>query len=138
MRYLLSFGCWVLVAFCGFSIAGCVLERDMPPPTAGPLDSTIRASTGLSTGKVKFTGPVTFQIGGANNTVNATAMAKVKAPVATAPHAASTDASKKTSGLPWWLVGVLGLVASLAGIGWLAIRFRQIPLQCIKSTSVSE
>lgn len=98
--------------------SSCTLERAVPPATAGPLDSLVRAQTGLSTGKIKITGPVTFQIGGAGNTATSTAIAKAKAPVATAPHAAATDASTK-AGTPWQ---VLAGLAALGFVGGFVVR----------------
>ena len=107
MRYLVAIS-------CGLLLSSCTLERDLPPPTAGPLDSTIRASVGLSTRKVKFAGPVTFQIGGTNNTATSTAIAKAKAPVAAAPHAAATATTTK-AGMPWWVYAGLALLAAAGG-----------------------
>jgi len=104
-----------LVVSCWLLVAGCALERDLPPPTAGPLDSTLRAA-GLTTGKVKFTGPVTLQIGGTGNTATTTAIAKAKAPVASAPHATATEATTKASA-PWWLYAGGAALALL--VGWL-------------------
>lgn len=107
MRYLTAIACLLL--------SSCALERDVPPASAGPIDSLVRAKVGLSTGKVKFAGPVTFQIGGAGNT--ATAIAKVKAP------AAGASATSKASS-PWWVYAglvTLGLVAGFVGRGKLKI-----------------
>ena len=109
MQKLVVFSCWLL-------LSSCALERDVPPPTAGPLDLAIRASVGLSTRKVKFTGPVTIQIGGTGNNAASTAIAKAKAPVASAPHAAATATTTK-AGPPWWLYA--GLAALAAAGGWL-------------------
>jgi len=108
MKKLLVVSCWLLVA-------GCVTERDLPPPTAGPLDSTLRAA-GLTTRKVKFTGPVTLQVGGSGNTATTTAIAKAKAPVASAPHATGALATTK-AGAPWWVYA--GGTALLLLAGWL-------------------
>lgn len=105
----------LLVVSCWLLVAGCALERDLPPPTAGPLDSTLRAA-GLTTRKVKFTGPVTLQVGGTGNVATTTAIEKAKAPVASAPHATATEATTKTGPL-WWVYAGLGLLA-VAG-GWL-------------------
>jgi len=96
-------------------LAGCALERDVPLATAGPLDSTLRAA-GLHTGKVKFNGPVTLQIGGSGNTATTTAIAKAKAPVASAPHATATESTTKF-GPPWWVYAGGTALALLAG--WL-------------------
>ncbi|MGI4865449.1 MAG: hypothetical protein ACRYFZ_16115 [Janthinobacterium lividum] len=103
------------------TVASCATSQDVPAPTAGPLDSAIRAKTGLTTGKIKFNGPVTFQIGGTNNTASATSVAKAKAPVAAAPHAAATDASTR-AGTPWYVFAALVLIG--AGVGaWLRGKF---------------
>lgn len=107
MKYPLLLGAWLL--------SGCALERHVPIATAGPLDSTLRAA-GLTTGKVKFTGPVTLQIGGSGNTATTTAIAKAKAPVASAPHAIATEATTK-AGPPWWAYAGGFLLSLLAG--WL-------------------
>lgn len=103
----------LLAISCGLLLSGCALERDLPPPAAGPLDSTLRAA-GLATRKVKFTGPVTIQLGGTGNTATSTAIEKAKAPVATAPHAA---ASTTKAGPPWWVYAGGAALALLAG--WL-------------------
>jgi len=92
-------------------LVGCATERELPALTAGPLDSTLRAA-GLSPRKVKFTGPVTLQVGGTGNT----ATAKAKAPVASAPHATATAATTKASA-PWWLYAGGAALALL--VGWL-------------------
>lgn len=110
----------LVVISCGLLLGSCTLERELPPPTAGPLDSTLRAA-GLTTGKVKFSGPVTLQIGGINNTASATTVAKAKAPIAAAPAAVATDASKK-GGTPWQVFAVLGVLCLAGGI-WLGSKF---------------
>ncbi len=107
MRYLAILGCSLL--------SSCALERAVPAVTAGPLDSTLRAA-GLTTRKVKFTGPVTLQVGGTNNTATTTAIAKAKAPVASAPHATATEATTKASA-PWPVYAGGAALALLAG--WL-------------------
>ena len=109
-----------LVVSCWLLVAGCATVRELPPPTAGPLDSTLRTA-GLSPRKVKFTGPVTLQVGGTNNTASATTVAKAKAPVAAAPAAVATDASKK-GGTPWQVFAVLGVLCLAGGI-WLGSKF---------------
>lgn len=90
----------------------CATERDVPPAAAGPIDSTLRAA-GLPAGKIKFTGPVTIQLGGTNNTATATTVTKPKAPVAAAPHAVATETTTK-AGLPWYVYVAAALV--LAGV----------------------
>jgi hypothetical protein len=102
MRYLLLTSCLLL--------GGCALERDLPAITAGPLDSTLRAA-GLTTGKVKFNGPVTLQIGGTGNVATTTALAKAKAPVATAPHA-TASAPAAPAGPPWYVYAGLVLLGA--------------------------
>jgi hypothetical protein len=102
----------------GLLLSGCALERDVLPATAGgPLDSLVRAKVGLRTDKVKFTGPVTIQIGGAGNTASSTALAKAKAPVAAAPYAAATQ-TRPSGSTAWWLFSVVGSLGLLLGV-WL-------------------
>jgi redox-regulated HSP33 family molecular chaperone len=104
--------CFLLIAWL---LSGCALERDMPAATAGALDSTLRIAE-LSTGKVKFNGLVTLQIGGAGNVATTTAIAKAKAPVASAPHATATESTTK-AGPPWWVYAGGGALLLVAG--WL-------------------
>lgn len=115
----------------------------MPLAVAGPLDSTFRASTGLRTGRVKFKGPVTFQVvAGTNNTTTAAVATKPSGPlatgaaqaqdntkagqhggaVATAPSA--TAGATTRTGLPTWQVMAGGLVLLLLLLAWLAYKFR--------------
>lgn len=135
-RLLLAISCLLL-------LAGCALEYDVPPATAGPLDSAFRASTGLSTGKVKFTGPVTFQIvSGTGNTTTATALTKPAGPVATGASqaqdftkagqqggalatgpGASAGATTRT-GVPTWQLVAGGVVLLLLLLASLAYKFR--------------
>jgi hypothetical protein len=104
----------------GLLLGSCATEYEVPAAVAGPIDSTFRA-TGLSPRKVKFTGPVTLQIGGTNNTATATAIAKAKAPVAAAPHAVATETTTK-AGTPWYVYAAL--VVGGIGLGlWLAHKF---------------
>jgi hypothetical protein len=117
MRCLLLF----LVAW---QLSSCALERNVPAAAAGPLDSTLRAA-GLSTGKVKFTGPVTLQIGGSGNTATSTAIAKAKAPVAAAPYAVATQ-PKPQSSTAWRLVAVAGSLVLLLGV-WLGAHIGSFP-----------
>lgn len=99
-----------LLLVASLTLASCALERDVPPATAGPLDSLVRAKVGLSTRKVKFAGPVTFQIGGTGNT--ATSLAKPKGPVASAPGATAT-ATK--AGPPWYVFAGLAALVFAGG-----------------------
>jgi len=101
-------------------LSSCALERDVPAATAGPLDSTLRAA-GLTTGKVKFNGPVTLQIGGSGNVATTTTIAKVKAPVAAAPHATATETTTR-AGTPWSVYAALVLVGAVVG-AWLRGKF---------------
>lgn len=105
----------LLVSSCGLLLSSCTLARELTPPTAGPFDSTLRVA-GLPTRKVKFTGPVTLQVGGTGNTAATTAIARAKAPVASAPHATATEAITK-AGPPWWVYA--GGAALLLLAGWL-------------------
>lgn len=130
----------LLLISCCLLLAGCALEYEVPAATAGPLDAAFRASTGLSTGKVKFKGPVTFQVvTGTNNTTTAAVATKPGGPVATgagqaqdftkvgqhggalatAPGA-SAGATTRTGVPTWQLVagGVLVLLLLLAGLAY--------------------
>lgn len=107
----------LLASACAL-LTSCASSYEVPAALAGPIDSTVRAA-GLSTGKIKFQGPVTFQVGGTNNTASTTAVGKAKGPTATAPHAVATDASTKASGPAWWVFALVG-VAAIAAWEWLS------------------
>lgn len=126
-----------LLASC-LLLAGCATSADVPTVLSQPVDSAVQEQaaavaaqqvvTQLSTGKVKFKGAVTIQLGGTGNTANATNAPRAKAPVAAGPHATATDASKK-GGTPWQVFAALGLVCvgvgvwlgtKLGGVTWLA------------------
>ena len=92
-------------------LSGCATQERIPAALDARLDSALTAGGVPPLRKVKFTGPVTFQIGGAGN--NATAITKAKAPVASAPHAAATAST--ASGPPWWLYLGGGLLLALGG-----------------------
>ena len=132
-RLLVFFCAWVLL-LGGWLLAGCALEYAVPPATAGPLDSTARAA-GLSAGKVKFKGPVTFQVvSGTGNTTTAATTTKPAGPVATgasqaqdftkagqqggavatAPNA--TAGATTRTGVPIWLWLGGGLLLVLAAV----------------------
>ena len=99
-------------------LSNCATQERIPAALDAKVDSALTAAGVPPLRKVKFTGPVTFQIGGTGN--NATAIAKARAPVASAPHA-SAEATK--SGPPWWVyLGIAGL--ALAGGFVLRGRFK--------------
>lgn len=112
----------LLLAACALLLTSCATTAELPPATAGPLDSTLR-SAGLSTGKIKITGPVTFQVGGTGNTAAPVATDNTKAgqrggAAATAPQAQATASTEK-SGPAWWVLGLVGVVA-IAAWEWLS------------------
>jgi hypothetical protein len=132
----------ILLFFCALVLSACALEYDVPPATAGPLDSTARAA-GLSAGKVKFKGPVTIQlVSGKGNTTTAASLTKPTGPVAngdgqaqdntkagqhggavaTAPNA-SAGATTRT-GTPAWQLVVGGVVLLLLLMASLLWKFR--------------
>lgn len=136
MRYLFALS-WLLL------VASCTTERFLAPATAGPLDSSARAA-GLSSRKVKFTGPVTFQVvSGTGNTTTAAALTKPAGPtatgasqaqdftkagqhggaLATAPGA-SAGATTRT-GVPTWQLVVGGVVLLLLLLLGLAYHYRR-------------
>ena len=102
----------------------CATERYAPAVDA-KVDSALVAAgiPPLSLRKIKLTGPVTIQFGGAGNT--ATAIGKAKSPVASAPHAEASAPVTK-SGPAWWVyVGIA--VLALAG-GFVVRGKLKIPL----------
>jgi len=102
-------------------LGGCAIQARIPAALDTKLDSALTAGGVPPLRKVKFTGPVTFQIGGAGNT--ATAIAKASGPVAAAPHA---SAAVEASRLPWW--GYLGGGLLLILGGFLLRGRLKIPL----------
>ena len=103
-------------------LAGCATEQRIPAAFDAKLDSALTAAGVPPLRKVKFTGPVTFQVGTGNV---ATTLTKAKAPVASAPHAAAAQA--KTSAGPPWYVYLGG--ASLLVLGGFVLRGRlRIPM----------
>lgn len=113
MRQLLAIGCLLL--------SSCATEYEVPAAVAGPIDSTFRAA-GLPARKIKFTAPVTIQMGGTNNTASATTVGKAKGPVAAAPAAVATNTSQKAGGTAWWQIGAISLVVGLLVGCWLRFR----------------
>ena len=103
-------------------LAGCAGSLPLTTTLSQPVDSTLQHQAaeqraralvqGLTTGKVKFKGPVTFQIGGTGNT--ATDAHKAKAPVAAAPHATASE-TKTSRGVPWQVYAGVALVLFAAG-----------------------
>jgi len=102
-------------------LGSCATEERIPAALDARVDSALTAAGVPPLRKLKFTGPVTFQIGGTGN--NATVIGKARAPVASAPHAA---ASATQAGPPWWVY--LG-IGALALAGGFVLRGRlKIPL----------
>jgi hypothetical protein len=120
MRLLFLLSSWLL-------LTSCALERDVVPASAGPLDSRVRPQVGLRTGKVKFNGPVTIQLGGAGNV--ATALTKAKAPVAAAPGASAEATSRM--GIPTWQLVMSGLVLLVLLLLGVVYKFRRRLLAAI-------
>jgi hypothetical protein len=120
MKFLLRLAGLLLLSALGWGTS-CATLSDVPAALSQPLDSSVQrqvAAAHLRTGKVKFTGPVTFQFGGSNNTATATNAAKAKAPVASAPHAAVMQASNKANSIAYWVVIALVCIG-LCLIIWL-------------------
>ncbi|MGI4870447.1 MAG: hypothetical protein ACRYFX_04625 [Janthinobacterium lividum] len=122
MRYLLF--CLLLAL-----LTSCAHGDELADVLSQPVDSTMQrqvtaarlAAGQLSTGRVKFNGPVVLQFGGTGNTATATDAHKAKAPVAAAPGAVAT-ATRTQGGPPWYVYVVLVLVGALGG-AWLRGRF---------------
>jgi hypothetical protein len=113
-RFLYGLAVALCLALAVASVTSCALESQVPPATAGSIDSLIRTRATMTGRKIKFNGPVTFQVGGKGNTASTTDIGKAKAPTATAPHAVATDVSKK-AGTPWWVFTVLVVVGGIGG-----------------------
>jgi hypothetical protein len=79
-------------------LSSCATEQRIPAALDARVDSALTAAGVPPLRKVKFTGPVTFQVGGTGNVATTTDASRAKAPVAAAPHA--TAAETKTS-VPW-------------------------------------
>jgi hypothetical protein len=109
---------WLLVVMSlVYWFSSCATEQRIPAAVDARVDSALTAAGVPPLRKVKFTGPVTFQIGGTGNV--ATTLTKAKAPVASAPHA---TASATKTGPPWWVYAGIGALA-LAGGFMLRGRF---------------
>jgi hypothetical protein len=133
-RLLLALSCLLL-------LAGCALEYDVPTATAGPLDSAFRAN-GLRTGKVKFKGTMTLQMGGSGNTASPTVVTRASAPVATGTGPAqdftkagqhggavatapgATAGATTRTGVPVWALVAGGFLLLLLLLLGLAVKFR--------------
>jgi hypothetical protein len=92
-------------------LSSCATEQRIPAAFDAKLDSALTAAGVPPLRKVKFTGPVTFQVGTGNV---ATAITKANGPVAAAPHATATEA-KTSAGLPWQVYAGAALVLVLGG-----------------------
>ena len=90
-------------------LGSCATEERIPAAFDAKVDSALTAAGVPPLRKVKFTGPVTFQVGTGNV---ATAITKAGAPVAAAPHA--TAAATKTS-VPWQVYAGGALLLALSG-----------------------
>jgi hypothetical protein len=107
----------ILLVVAGIALllvaASCTTER-YAPAIDHRVDSTLVAAglPPLSVRRVKFNGPVTFQVGGSNNT--ATQLGKAKAPLATAAHATVTAPVTK-AGVPWQVYAGGALLLLLLG-----------------------
>ena len=91
-------------------LSSCATQERIPAALDARLDSALTASGVPPLRKLKLTGPVTFQIGGTGN--NATAIAKARGPVASAPHATATETK---AGPPRWIYLGGGLLLALGG-----------------------
>ena len=110
---------WLLLQLCLSSCA--VLPRDEPFTPADSLLSRQLSPGQLSTGRIKFKGPVTLQIGGSGNTGSATDATRAKAPVAAAPHAVASQ-TKTSAGTPWWVFAGLVVIGMILG-AWVGGKF---------------
>jgi hypothetical protein len=93
------------------SLSSCATQQRIPAALDARVDSALTVAGIPPLRKAKFTGPVTFQIGGSGNV--ATAIAKAKAPVAAAPGASAS--ATKAGGGPWQVYVGLALLAFAGG-----------------------
>jgi hypothetical protein len=105
-------------------LASCATERYAPAVDA-KVDSVLVAAgiPPLAVRKLKFTGPVTIQLGQGNtsSTVGTDKTGQRAQGVSTGANSPVT-ASQKKGGVPWWVfVGVGGL--SIAAWQWLKMRY---------------
>lgn len=108
---------YLLLVLASLLLTACATEQRIPAAFDARLDSALTAAGVPPLRKVKFTGPVTFQVGTGNV---ATTLTKAKAPVASAPHAAAAEA--RTSAGPPWYVYLAG--AALLVLGGFLLRSR--------------
>jgi hypothetical protein len=128
MNRFISFLYGLVLALALASLLSCcATTSDLPAPTAGPIDSSLRAA-GLNAGKIKITGPVTFQVGGKNNTATSVATNNTKAGqrqgTAATGAGAKAQATNKNAGTPWWLWALFGVGCIVA---WEALSRRLVP-----------
>ncbi len=94
-------------------LGSCATEEHIPAAFDVKIDSALTAAGVPPLRKVKFTGPVTFQVGGTGNVATTTDATRAKAPVAAAPHASATET--KTS-VPWQVYVGGALLLVLGGV----------------------
>jgi hypothetical protein len=109
---------YFLLVMASLLLTGCATEQRIPAAFDAKLDSALTAAGVPPLRKVKFTGPVTFQVGGTGNV--ATTLTKPRGQVASAPHATAAEA--KTSAGPPWYVYLAGAV--LLAVGGFVLRGR--------------
>jgi hypothetical protein len=95
-------------------LGSCATQQRIPAAFDAKVDSALTAAGVPPLRKVKFTGPVTFQVGGTNNVATTTDASKAKAPVAAAPHATAAE-TKTSAGPPWGVYLGGGLLLALGG-----------------------
>jgi hypothetical protein len=99
-------------------LGSCARGDELASVLSQPLDTTVQhqvlTARQLAVGKVKFNGPVTFQIGGTGNVSTTTDAHKAQAPVAAAPDATAAEA-KTSVGSPWYVYLGGGLLLALGG-----------------------
>lgn len=95
-------------------LSSCATEQRIPAALDAKVDSALTAAGVPPLRKVKFTGPVTFQVGGTGNVATTTDASRAKAPVAAAPHATASEA-KTSTGPPWQVYVGSALLLVVAG-----------------------
>jgi hypothetical protein len=118
---------WLLIIGLAVSVAGCATER-VALATDSKVDSALVAAgvPPLSVRKLKFNGPVTFQVGQGNtsSTVGTDKTGQHSQAVSTGAGS-PIQANEKKGGLPIWVFLLVG-VGSIIGWDYLTHQFNPL------------
>ncbi len=120
---MLAFG----LGYCLFGLSGCTTERYAPAVDA-KVDSALTKAgiPPLAVRRIKFNGPVTFQIGQGNTstTVGKDKTGQRAQALATGANS-HIEASQKKGGVPFWVFIVVGIL-SIVGWDYLTHQFNPL------------